>query len=406
MFLIKSFCCIVLAVEFLLIVKQFIARKSIVILNQEKCNKTFQELIPDIQKIIVKKSYADMYNQETEYDMSCEGESTLTYATNLSTRLLRKLKKIEKNIEGEGYFFDAIFWYKISNFLSLHVTKQEGNKYTRTKFFSVPNNSHMMIDGPNKDNYIIVACSNHIDSALFLTRINQHSYGWGHGDCMHYEKKFKPFKGTNNSITTIMMHPTKNTIAYANTKIIDSITVQQEIHIVENAYTEKPSFFHSLIENNNGNNEFKKIPIDYHVSVNCEIKKITFFGGNSYMFLTSSGQLGMCWLTKDKDGQTVVEWQIKKHTSFFIDCEPDITTKTKNGYLLNWAFLNDKREIYVCNFSIPLNQSTLFFVKQADLSSEDEFIDRLYFNNQRCGVLYKNIDNTRPISYTRLIMYE
>lgn len=387
--------------QYVLIFKHFIAQKNISITKAMTAVTLLLKQDSYVKKILLKKCYEDMYCQKTEYDMSCKDNSlTLIYSTNLNNNFIEKIKK---NDDLEGYFFDTRFWYNMKKTeLRLHVLKSERGKYTRTKSFVIPINSDIMIDGPNNDNYIMVVCSNNVCSSLFLTQINQEQNGYGYADMLCYQKPLNPSNLENNCITAVMIHPTENTIAYAtkNNDIMQDSS--HEIHIIKNGYDKKNSFLDSILRNR----ELNKPCVDYHVPVNHQIKKITFFGGNTYMFLTSCGKLGMCWLTKNKDGQTVVEYQIKKHTACFIDFEPDITTKTKNGYLLSWAFLSDTGEIYVSDFLMPLQKTTLFFVKQADLPSENEQFDRVYFNKQKCGVLYKNIDDRIKTSYTKLIMYE
>jgi len=71
-----------------------------------------------------------------------------------------------------------------------------------------------------------------------------------------------------------------------------------------------------------------------------------------------------------------------------------------------WAFLNDQGEIFQCVFLAPLPQTTLFFVAKAPAPRNGECFDKIYFDDNKCGILYKIVDDERRNTpYTRLILF-
>jgi hypothetical protein len=89
----------------------------------------------------------------------------------------------------------------------------------------------------------------------------------------------------------------------------------------------------------------------------------------------------------------------------FIDFTPDMSRRTKSGFAPLWVFLNDQGELFECDFLLPFAKPTLFFLKQAPLPSAEQCFDKVYFNDKKCGVVYKNTNQSNNVSYTKLILY-
>ncbi|HTM06314.1 MAG TPA: hypothetical protein VL201_03665 [Patescibacteria group bacterium] len=376
---------------------------------------TLSDTLPkDLYNLLRKDiSYTSKYTKVTEYDMaSKDKDRTLTYAANLGGSYFEGAD-VREDLNGKkwAYFFDTKFWYSTKECrASLDVSKFDEYRYTAPIFFNVPKNSSITIDGPNKDNYIIVGWTNKIDSNIFVIPIQTRSYGTGYADVMPPYKK-PILQVEKKYVTAVMIHPIQNSIAYATIIPSDDSVKKYDLHIVEHAYPALSSYSSSWFswlpwfDNEIEEPSIKQSPFDYYSVVDFGIKKITFFGGGTYLFLTLSGQLGMCWLTQNEQGQKVIECSLKRHASTFIDFTPDATDKTKSGFIRHWAFLNNKGEIFECQFLLPFWETTLFFTVQALDPSEGEVFDRIYFHDNRCGVVYKNIDQNKQVSYTKLVLY-
>lgn len=280
---------------------------------------------------------------------------------------------------------------------SLPETVVIDNTVTRPGRHMLEDVNDFMMDGKNVNNCVIIGAvsSDKKTSFIFADKIN-----------VKYSQKtyleIHPYSILNGLLLTVMMHPYKDIIAYSfkqerPDQDIEKVP-QYKIHIVENAFCEPQGNTITLSSS----------PINYYSSIDFGIKKITFFGGSTYLFLTLDGQLGMCWSAIDEQNKNIVQWSLKKHKSAYIDFTPDTSVVTSTGFMPNWAFLNDKGEIFLCDFLSSLRQTTLFFVKQARKPQQflTETFDKIYYKDGHCGVLYKKIHTFgKNVPYTKLILY-
>ncbi|HTM06316.1 MAG TPA: hypothetical protein VL201_03675, partial [Patescibacteria group bacterium] len=316
----------------------------------------FSLLPKDIQRIINKLLLKDRFdNQYTEqvivYPMN-NGNTPeyLFYPCNLGNNVLVKQTTVgftnpsdlapEK---GQPCFFDTQFWItrEFGMRISQDTTVTNHSIYFNTQklalftpagvpqygnYGNMPKNpisQTFIVDGINKQNTAIVGINNVQDnvSAIYIINVTMHSET--------FNEAVQPVILLENGLlNTIMIHPSKNIIAYANIKTNKDNMQQNEIHIINNAY-----FYTKEAEN--------AVPMDYFTLIDFGIKKLTFFGGGTYIFLTLMGQLGMVWQGYNEKKEIVLQYALKdivnasgeKIQRNYIDFTTDTKRQKESGFM-------------------------------------------------------------------------
>ncbi|HTM06315.1 MAG TPA: hypothetical protein VL201_03670 [Patescibacteria group bacterium] len=418
-------------------------------------NTDQQEQIKATKKLF----YKNMFSKSlVQYLMSYEppegyaSPEGLIYAQNLMTTIL--VKQIPNGStrdivpqNGDSCFFDTQFWVRKKD-KSIRVS-QDTTGTNHVIICELPNDliinskittnvagfgcgltddflndfkEYFIVDGVNakgKNTGIIgVFSEDKKKSAIYVTDIIIGKES---------ESAIKPFCAFNGLLCTVMMHPEQNCIAYSfytyeeySEKPIEKELIAEndvavkmpkkkkkkkrneqkrrkyQMHIVKNAYP----------MNTNNSIELLSSPLDYYTSVDFGCKKISLFGGNTFIFLTLEGKIGMCWLEKDQDNTPSLKWSVKKGLEkTYIDFAPDVGRPDEQGFTPNWAFLTENGEIFCWNFEILQPAYTLYLAKQAPKPDNYQKFDKVYYQDGKCGAVYTESSFGRDVPQTKLILF-
>lgn len=307
------------------------------------------------------REYGTLYTKQITCKMSKRhANAELSYPANLNSLFTFLSSRICS--------FNKSIWYAWKNVIQIRDGDEKRIKTMPFNFVTdQEHNGYIRVDGLNKQDTFVVVLNSEKElnkSDLFIANLKDSN-----------QTLIEPYKKINAHIEAIMIHPTENIVMYS-----------------------------SVIKNDEYNEYALHMFNPFHASFNFSsptdfgCKKIFFFGGdNTYILLTLKGQLGMCWLEKDKNNELTIKWSLKKHESTYIDFAPDTSRVTKSGFAPHWAFLTDKGEVLMCNFLNPLvDKTTLFCAIKADQSNrkiEENFYKLHYNNNGTCGVIYQDEGN-------------
>ncbi|RTL07227.1 hypothetical protein EKK58_03565 [Candidatus Dependentiae bacterium] len=308
-----------------------------------------------------------------------------------------------------GYcLFDTQFWIsKNNNTIRVSQDSKDTNHFITCQFSKnviIPKYSNLdghdfkksfIVDGANtKSNQVVVigvSSANATDTAseIFLTTLVDDVFDELELIINQQEYTVNPLICLNGLLCSLMVHPTSNgnTIAYCfkENRMKEDVPQKYNLHIAQC---------------------LSGTIIDYYTPIDFGIKKISFWGGNTYLFLTADGQLGTCWPSITSEGENTMEYVLKKQKATFIDFTQDTAHKTLKGFYPHWAFLTEEGEIFFCNFLSGLKQTTLFYFTQVEKPRQNEKLDKVYYNYGQCGVLYA-LKNSFQIDApcTRLVIH-
>jgi hypothetical protein len=189
----------------------------------------------------------------------------------------------------------------------------------------------------------------------------------------------KPLYSYKAGITSLMLHPEKNTIAFSTTRA-EKIELPHCFTIAD--------IRENCLEN------IKAIDLPNLVN----IKKTIYLGKQTYLALTHYYRLVILW--QELDG--TINYRMQKHASAFIDIAVDNTTQTEKGFKPYVLCLNNKYELFVTDL-LAFSQPVLFFLKAIPnpINNMSNYFYRLFYDNKQCIVIYKNINNSK---YTKALI--